>query len=423
VGASGVEAVCNALLAGRPGVCESDQDASGNELPFRRSRYVPAQDGHHVVLTIDMRLQQIVEQALLDAWTRHRPRSVSIIIVRPRTGEILAWGCLPGFAPREPGASPPEAWRNRPISDWFEPGSTFKIVTLAATLNEGLVGLDQGVDCERGLYRHKDFTVRDYAPHGVLTARQCLARSSCIGHAKLGLLLGADRLHRYATNFGFGRRTGIALPGETAGRLDPPQTWTPMTLSRIAFGQGLAASQLQSTLAMAAIANDGRLMRPLLVWRIESPEGRVLHTYQPQGVRTVITPRTAQAMKSALQSVVSAEGTALRAALENFTAAGKTGTAEKSDQRGYRPGAYYASFIGFFPVAEPELCISVALDEPQEGYFGGQVAAPIFHTVAEQSARCLNLTPDKRPTPAAADRAGLARSISEAPRPALAASH
>jgi len=395
VGCSGIERGCDQILAGTPGLCVSEQDAAGNELPARRTHCEAPMDGNHVVLTIDLRLQQIVEQALRAARTNYRARGASAVVMDPGTGEILALACCPGFDPHKPGASASETWRNSVFTDMVEPGSILKFIALAGVLDGGRMTLDSGIYCEQGRFVVNHVIVRDHASYSLLTIRQAFARSSNIALAKIVLALGAQRFHHYLTNFGLARSTGIPFATETPGRISSPQSWSTMALTRAAFGQGLSVSQLQMAVAMCAIANGGRLMRPWVVRRIESPQGRVLQQFQPQVVRSVISPRAAQQVKEALKEVVAPEGTGAGAALEHFTLALKTGTAQKSDSKGYLAGRYYSSIVGFLPADAPRVVISVALDEPQNGYYAGTVVAPAFRSIAEQIAVCLEIPPDK----------------------------
>lgn len=398
-GVFGIEGGMDRTLAGTPGLCVSQQDSNGRELAFRRKRFVAPVNGKDVVLTIDLNIQQITERALWKAAATHSPSNASVLVMRPRTGEILAWASWPGFVPPGPDGKGAGDGRNHALSDRYEPGSTFKIFTLAAGLNEGLIGLDDSIFCGNGRFSTNRTTVHDHIPHGWLTVRQAVAKSSNIAFAKVALKLGGSRLHDYLRDFGFGQASGIPLISESAGYLpDAARCSEPMTLVRLGFGQAVAVSQLQMLLAVCAICNDGRLMKPMLVSRLENAEGQVLQRFEPQAVRAVVSPRTARQVREALQLVVSEQGTGSRARLASHSCGGKTGTAQKSDKTGYLPGKYYSSFIGFFPVEEPEICISVAFDEPQNGFYGGDVAAPVFRIVAEQVGAYLGIPADKEVT-------------------------
>src|SRR5262249_25332245 len=223
---------------------------------------------------------------------------------------------------------------------------------------------------------------------GVLPVESIISKSSNIGAAKIGIQMGEERLFEYIKDFGFGSPTGIPLPGESGGIVHPLKKWSKVSIAQIPMGQGMAATRLQMTMAMCALANRGRLMRPMLVDRLEDSAHNVMAKYSPQPVRQVITEATARLMTKALKAVVSPEGTAAKAALEHYTVAGKTGTAQKAEHGVYVSGKYFASFIGFFPADNPELCIAVSMDEPdlRKGYYGGQIAAPIFKQIAEEAA-------------------------------------
>ncbi len=391
----GLEAFLDKLLAGQNGVCASSQDAAGNELAFRRTTDLAARDGTHVVLTIDMPLQQIVEQALAKVMSTHHPSNASCVVVRPATGEILAMASLPAFSPQQPGGSHPTAWRNHVISDRHEVGSSFKTIVLAAALEHGVVSLGQEIFCEQGRWVYKKSILRDDGHcYGLLTARECLAKSSNIGLAKIALLVGTNRFYDAIINFGFGRPTGLPLPYESAGFIRHPTNWTASSITRLAIGYELAVSQLQLALAYAAIANDGKLMRPLLVRQLHHADATLWGRYEPKPVRQVLRPETARQVREALRGVVE-RGTGKLAALPEHSAAGKTGTAQKFDGRRHRSDRLYCSFVGMVPAENPELVIAVAVDEPGPSAYGGTVAAPIFREIAEQAAALYDLPPDK----------------------------
>jgi cell division protein FtsI/penicillin-binding protein 2 len=227
-----------------------------------------------------------------------------------------------------------------------------------------------------------------------LTVQQIIMKSSNIGAAKVGIKMGEDRLYNYISNYGFGSRTGLPLPGEVVGINRPVKNWSKVSVAQIPMGQGIAVTRLQMAMAMCAIANDGVLMRPMLINRLEDSDGNTVVRYSPQSVRRIISDEAAKDTVEALKTVVSAEGTAAKAAMEHYTVAGKTGTAQKVEDGRYVHGKYISSFIGFFPADNPELCISIVLDEPKEGYYGGQVAGPVFREIAERTANYLNIKPD-----------------------------
>jgi cell division protein FtsI (penicillin-binding protein 3) len=355
----------------------------------------------NVVLTLDAAIQHIVETALADALQKHTPLSITAVVMRPRTGEILAMATLPNFDPNNPGDSPADARRNRLISDLMEPGSTFKIVVVSGALNEGAVHLADTFDCERGHFAFAGRVLHDHEPFGVLTVESIITKSSNIGAAKIGIRLGENRLYDYARDFGFGQRTGIPLPGEAKGLLYPVKKWSKVSIAQIPMGQGVAVTRLQMALAMSALANDGWLMRPMLVSRLEDRNGNVVQQYSPERVRQVIGESADKLMVEALKTVVTPDGTAPGAAMKDYTVAGKTGTAQKVENGAYAEHKFTSSFIGFFPADDPQLCISVVMDEPKEGYYGGQVCGPVFKDIAGRCASYLNIAPDKNLEPTA----------------------
>jgi cell division protein FtsI/penicillin-binding protein 2 len=398
IGVDGIERTFDEKLAGSPGWRITEKDGRGNEVVALRDQDVPARDGFNVVLTIDSVIQNMLEEALENGMEKYAPDNITGIILRPRTGEILAMASLPDYDPNKVPSNP-ELRRNRLIGDVCEPGSTFKVVPVAGAMNERVVRLNEVFDCERGAFKFGGRTLHDaHGGHGLLTVEGIITKSSNIGAAKIGIRLGPDRLYDYMSEFGFGMPTGVPLPGESRGILHPVSKWSKVSIAQIPMGHGVAVTRLQMVMAMAALANKGDLMRPMLVNRVEDHEGHVITQYQPQRVRQVVSEATAKQMVQALKAVVAPGGTATMASLTNHTVAGKTGTAQKPGKGGYMPGKYIASFIGFFPADNPEVCISIVLDEPSKnGYYGGVVAAPVFREVARNVASYLQIPPDIGP--------------------------
>lgn len=395
-GLDGLERALDSKLNGVGGWRELEMGGNRAELVMNRQREVEAQDGLNAVLTLDAALQHILETELAEIMFKYNPVSASGIMLRPRTGEILAMGSRPTYDPNDPGKSPIAALKNRMTVDSYEPGSTFKIVSIGAALNEGLAKLGEPIDCERGVWNYKGKPLHDHERYGVLSVEEVMMKSSNIGSAKIGVRLGNEGLFNYLTAFGFGERTGVMLPGESRGILIPVKKWDGLTGSRVSIGHSAAATPLQMAMAMAAIANGGRLMRPLLVDRLEDAEGRAVVKNHPQVVRQVFKPEVAKQVVEALKRVVSTDGTAEKARLGYYTAAGKTGTAQKLENGQYSHDKYFSSFIGFFPADNPELLIYVCVDEPEKskGFYGGQVAAPAFKNIALRSANYLNIRPE-----------------------------
>ena len=403
-GRDGIELILNSALSGVAGWRVTKTDRQHRELAALRDEDVQPRNGLNVVLTIDAVIQHILETVLADAMQKHTPVSITGIIERPRTGEILAMVGSPDYFDPDhagavnmasPGESSADARRNRVISDVMEPGSTFKIVVVSGALNDRVVQLSDTFNCEEGHFAYAGRVLHDHEPFGILTTKGIITKSSNIGAAKVGIRLGQDRLYDYVCDFGFGRRTGISLPGEVAGILHPVKDWTKVSIAQIPMGQGVAVTRLQMITAMCAIANDGCSMHPMLVSRLEDRDGDVMAQYKPQVVRQVISPATAKLMVEVLKTVVSPEGTAPGAAMKDYTVAGKTGTAQKVENGVYAEHKFISSFIGFFPADDPQLCISIVMDEPKEGYYGGQICGPVFKEVAERCASYLNIPSDK----------------------------
>lgn len=400
-GMDGIERWLDSKLKGVRGWRVTETDHRKREITVYREQEVEPKPGLNVVLTIDMVIQSIVEQQLAEAVKKHSPASVSAMVVRPNTGEILAMATLPNFDPNEPWAFKPDVMRNRMVTDQVEPGSTFKIVVVSAALNEGLIGLKDTFDCEHGRMSFMGKILRDHEPYDVLPVEDIIMKSSNIGSAKIGMKLGEERLHRYIKAFGFGARTDIGFSGEVRGTVHEVKNWDKLAISRIPMGQGIAVTQIQMMMAMCTIANGGRLMRPMLVDRLQDQNGQIFARYHPQMVRQVISESAARQTVQALKKVPTKEGTAIKAKMEHYTVAGKTGTAQKAGGGRYLDGKYVSSFIGFFPADAPEVCISVILDEPKNGHYGGQTAAPFFKEIAEQIANYLKIKPDIEEVPPA----------------------
>ena len=396
-GRDGIELALNSVLSGVAGWRVTATDSKQQELVALRDEDVRPHDGLNVVLTIDAAIQHIVESTLADAMQKHTPRSITGVVLRPRTGEILAMATLPDYDPNTPATVTPET-RDRIITDVVEPGSTFKIVVVSGALNEGVVHLNDTFDCEQGHFAFAGKILHDHEPFGVLTTEGIVTKSSNIGAAKIGIRLGEQNLYQYAWNFGFGQRTGVPLPGEVSGILHPVKDWSKVSVAQIPMGQGVAVTRLQMLMAMAALANDGWLMRPMLVSRLEDRNANVVQKYEPQRVRQVVSEATDKQMVDVLKTVVSPEGTAPGAAMQNYVVAGKTGTAQKADPAGgYFSDKFISSFIGFFPADNPQVCISIVMDEPKEGYYGGKICGPVFKEIAERCASYLNIPPDENP--------------------------
>lgn len=393
-GEAGIEQAMDRYLKGMPGERRIIRDAKRREIPYFRLSDRPARDGYHVVLTIDQGVQHIAEREANKIVEQHQPDNLHILIVRPATGEILAMVSRPTFDPNHRDTFQPEAMKERTLADAFEPGSTFKIVTLAAGLNEGVADLDSTFFCENGKMFMAGETLTDHEPYGLLTLREITAKSSNIGMAKLAVLLGEEKLHHYGRLFGFGAKAQKgegALAGESPGRLHPLKKWTKVSLTRFPMGYEVAVTNLQLALAYAAIANGGKRMEPRLIKAVVNRDNRVVMQFLPKVVCQVVRPEVAKQVTEALCGVVADQGTAKEAQVPGFGVAGKTGTAQKYTPQGYVK-QYRSSFIGYLPAEKPEFVVSILVDHPKgKKYYGGQVAGPAFREIATHVAEQLNL--------------------------------
>ena len=399
-GIEGIERSMETYLKGQPGFRFIERDRTGKELVPYRGQERPARDGCNVRLTVDMGLQSILETELDAAYKQYRPEVAIAIMMEPKSGRILAMANRPGYDPNQAGETDASLRRNCAVMNMVEPGSTFKIVTAAAALNEKVVNLDTMIGCEGGRFNFAGKILHDHGhgDHPDLSVADVLVKSSNIGAAKLAMRLGDHRFYEYIRAFGFGERTGVNLPWEISGRVSPPHRWSKISIARIPMGQGVGVTPLQMAAAMCAVAHGGKLMMPQIVDSVCDGNGTPIVTYAPRVVRQVVDPETTVKVNSALKDVVSKRGTAVLAAVPGFTVAGKTGTAEKSDGHGaYLHNRYVTSFIGFMPVEDPRFVCVVMLDDPKassESLYGGTLAAPVFARVGERAARYLNLQPD-----------------------------
>jgi cell division protein FtsI/penicillin-binding protein 2 len=404
-GYDGIEKSFDDKLEGASGWRVTGMDSRKNQLIAYQDEDVQARDGLSVVLTIDTAIQNILETEMAAAMREHSPTSITGIITRPSTGEILALASFPEFDPNNLQTINSTNEPDRVISDVMEPGSTFKTIVISGALNDHVVSLNDTVFCEDGVFHYGGITLHD-AEHdhfGSLTVEQVLEKSSNIGASKIGIKLQPQRLYDYMENFGLGEATGIPLPGEVSARqfVHTPDKWGKYSIAQIPMGQGVAVTRLQMAMVVGAIANGGVLMRPMLVKRLQDEDGNIVQKYEPQAVRRVISEETAKEMVEALKTVVSKDGTAPQASLADYTVAGKTGTAQKVVDGKYSDSKFVISFIGFFPADNPQLCISIVMDSPKEGghAFGGALCGPVFHNVAERCASYLNIPPDENLQP------------------------
>ena len=392
-GLEGIEFSYDRYLRGSDSNSKVFRDALGkvfNEEPNKNAH----SDGHNIVLTIDRAIQYITENALQETVKEYSARSGMAIVMEPKSGAILALAHVPVFNPNAYTDFKKERWRNRAITDPFEPGSTMKIFSAAAALESGNIKASSIFYCENGAYRIGQNVVHDIKKHGWLSLQQIIKYSSNIGTVKVSEKIGPAKLYSIFQKFGFGAKTGIDSPGETTGSLAHYKNWTTVDTGAVAFGYGISVSAVQLITAASAIANDGILMKPYFVKAITDQSGKMLKQFQPQAVRQVISKRNARTIRNIMKTVITEGGTGTNAALEGYTVCGKTGTARKLDQNGtYSDSMHIASFVGFTPAENPKLTILVVIDEPQGKYSGGTVAAPVFRRIAHEALNYLNIPP------------------------------
>lgn len=437
-GLGGLEFGMDDSIKGRPGRVLVASDA--RRRSFHSTEW-PGRPGKTVVLTLDEKIQYIAEKELAEAVRQWQAAGGAAIVQNPNTGEVLAMASEPTFNPNDYASSRPEALRNRGIEWVYEPGSTFKLVTLSAALEEHLTNPQEIINCQQGSIVLAGHVIHDHKSFGDLTVTDVMVNSSDVGAIKLGLRLGEDRLFRYIRSFGFGSKTNVELPGEERGLLKPPNRWSGISIGEISMGQEVGVTPLQLVTAYSAIANGGILFEPRIVRDVFLD--RAHDALPPVPGHRVVSERTAEQMKQLFAAVVE-RGTGKPARLNGYSAAGKTGTAQKIDASGaYSKSHYISSFIGFAPVARPAVTILVVIDSPVGAIYGSEVAAPAFRSIAEQSLGYLNVPQDNpsrwpqiassapagRPDQKRGDRAGylpkgpgLSRAATSAVRPAAFAS-
>ncbi len=396
VGLEGLEYRFQEYLAGENGLAMVRVDGKRRRIVSSDAWLRPAKAGDHLVLTIDSAIQRILEEELDAAMAKWEAASASGIVMSPVTGEVLALACRPTYDPSDFGGYRRDARRNRAVADCFEPGSVFKAFTAAAALQENLLDLSDTIDCENGNWSAHGRVLHDHKSFGDLTFSDVIVKSSNIGAAKVGLVVGASRLYNYLSLFGFGEKTGIELDGETMGILRPKRQWKEMSVMSVAIGHEVATSVVQLARAYCAIANGGVLLRPHIVKAVISSDGDVVEQAEaPDITRRVLRPDIALKVRELLTKVVS-EGTGTRAQVEGFEVAGKTGTAQKINEDGtYSHSDYVASFVGFAPASDPAICVVATIDEPRGAYYGGTVAAPVVGHVLKRSLAYLGVEPVK----------------------------
>ncbi len=397
-GLEGLELAYDSTMLGQGGFLVMERDALGRGMSGADSKVEGGVQGSDLYLTLDKNLQYIVEKELAAGIRETKARAGTAILVNPMTGAVLAMANQPDYNPNAIQQHQPGDWRNRALSDTFEPGSTIKVFLMAAALNEGVITDKSRIDCENGSYRVSDKTIHDHKKYGMMNPAEILKFSSNIGSVKIGKMLERERYYGYLKDFGFGSRSGVDLPGEVNGILHDPSRWFEIDLAAISFGQGLTVTPLQLAMATAAIANGGYLMSPYVVEKVVDPFGQVKIENRPRVRRKVVGRDVADQVRKMMTAVAESGGTGVKATVPGYKVAGKTGTAQKVDPvtGGYSMDRSVASFVGFVPADDPQLVILVVLDEPEGKGYGGINAAPVFSSIAEQALRYLKVMPTEK---------------------------
>ncbi|MFH1045422.1 MAG: penicillin-binding protein 2 [Candidatus Omnitrophota bacterium] len=390
-GLEGLELYCDAYLAGIKGWRMAQRDAKRREMVCWGYKTILPTDGYNIILTIDSVIQSITERHLRKAAEKYKVDSATAIVIEPKSGEILALYNYPDYDINNAGEYDASVRRNVAITDMFEPGSSFKFVTAAAALEEKKVAPTDVFDCENGEYAFGRRVLHDYHPYGNLTFKQVIENSSNIGVAKIALILGKDMLYKYIRAFGFGSPTGIDLSGEVAGYIRPVAQWSKISITSLPMGQEVNVTALQLVCAMAAVANDGVLMKPKIIRFVQDKDGEVIKSFPAEQARRIVSTETADTLTEMLIGVVET-GTGKKAQVAGYKTAGKTGTAQKArPEGGYYERKYVSTFVGFVPADEPMIAILVTLNDPHPQYFGGTVCAPVFEKIATETIRYLNI--------------------------------
>jgi cell division protein FtsI/penicillin-binding protein 2 len=405
----GIEKKFDELLRGKSGTRLSARDGRGKMLAVQERFTCPPEPGSSIVLTIDSVIQTFAEEALDRVMADWKPTGATAIVMRPHTGEILAMASRPTFDPEDPSAASSDAWVNRAISDTYEPGSTFKPFIVSAALDWGIVKPDDQINCHNGVYKLGPRLLHSHHPNGVLTVPEVVVKSDNIGMAIIGERMTNAGLYRAVQEFGFGRPTGIELPGESSGAVRPLRQWTPFySTGSVPMGQELSVTPLQLITAFSALANGGELLRPRIVRAIVGPDGKTVQVFdKPEVVSRPIRAETASYVVESILTEVVERGTGKKAQIAGYSVFGKTGTAQKqSPTGGYLHHRYISSFIAGAPASNPELVTLVLLNDPSKGPepFGGKVAAPAVAEILARSLVYLSVPHDRESVAKSKDR-------------------
>lgn len=393
-GLAGVEYYYNKILEGEKGKILLKRDALGHAIPFTQSTLEESVPGKNLVLTIDSQIQSIVQNEISRTVREKGAKSGEAVFINPQTGEVLALVSAPGYDPNKYQNYSSFTRNNRAIQHIYEPGSTFKVITSATLLEEGLVELDDKIYCDASI-QFGDHTITDWTDFNrKMNFVEIMYNSSDVGMIKAAQRMDKHTFYEYITKFGFGETTGIDLPGESKGIVKRPENWYLTDFPCISIGQGIAVTPLQMVTALSAAINGGLLMRPHVVNSILNQKGEVIRKFEPQVIRRVISRETSANLRETLGKVVE-KGTGMRAEVKGYTIGGKTGTAQipSPNGRGYIPGKYIASFMGFAPVGDPKIAGIVVIKDPAGAYYGGEVAAPVFGDILSRILPLLDVLP------------------------------
>lgn len=370
-----------------------DQDARGQS--YVPNTFHDLENTHNVKLTLDKTIQFILEKELAAAVDKNHAKSGIAVAMNSRTGEIMGMASYPDFDPNQYSEFDVGHSKNRSVTDSFEPGSTFKAITVAAALESGKVDLNKKFDCEGGAYKIDRFTINDHGKYGLMNLPEIVQVSSNIGSLKIAQYIGKDAFAKTIQDFGFGRKTGIDLPGEVSGIMSSPKNWSGLQMSTISFGQGISVTPVQLVAAYSAIANGGYLMKPFIVKEISDTKGAIIKENHPQIIRKVLSEGNARKVVEMLKLVVQKGGTGTAAQVEEYGTAGKTGTAQMVEEgkKGYSSSKYIASFVGIAPADDPRITVLVSINEPKGSHYGGVVAAPVFREIVRKVLPYLRVPP------------------------------
>lgn len=397
-GLEGLEFQYDSFLRGETGWVILERDAHGRSVFPKDLDYARPSRGNNLILTLDEVIQHIAERELEAAIEASKALAGTVVVMDPRTGEVLALAVRPAFNPNQISRGAPGRWRNTAVTDTYEPGSTVKVVAASAALEKGLAQPEDLFYCEEGRMELAGGPMRDHKAEGYLTFREVIQKSSNICTVKIAMRVGEDNLYRAFRDFGFGEKTGVDLPGESPGMIRSPESWSGRSLASLAIGHELLVTPIQLATAFSALANGGWLMRPYLVSEIRGPEGELIQKILPQMRRQVVSADTASRMMSILEGTVAENGTGIQAAVPGYRVAGKTGTAQKIDPETgrYSKKETIVSFVGAVPAEDPRLVVLVIVDGPEKKPWASQTAAPLFRKIVEPVLQYLEIPPGEK---------------------------